>query len=120
MLFWSIPPAGGVVDEAALIRGIKSGRISDVVLDVFQDEPEVNRELLDLLTLATPHIAGYSLDGKANGTGMAVRAVSRYFNLGMDHWEADGITPPGQALLLGDAASEDQIGVALWNIPADL
>jgi erythronate-4-phosphate dehydrogenase len=96
---------GGVVSEEELIRGIKGGKISDAVLDVFRNEPEVDMELLNLLTLATPHIAGYSLDGKANGTGMAVRAVSRFFNLGMDAWEPEHITPPEQTLLLGDAAS---------------
>lgn len=96
---------GGVVSEEELIRGIKGSKISDTVLDVFRNEPEVDMELLNLLTLATPHIAGYSLDGKANGTGMAVRAVSRFFNLGMDTWEPEHITPPEQTLLLGEAAS---------------
>ena len=66
---------GDVVDESALKDAIKSGLISGAVLDVWHNEPEIDRELLSLVELATPHIAGYSADGKANGTAMAVEAV---------------------------------------------
>jgi erythronate-4-phosphate dehydrogenase len=63
------------VDEAALKEAIRTGRISGAVLDVWHNEPEIDRELLSLVDFATPHIAGYSADGKANGTAMAVEAV---------------------------------------------
>lgn len=60
---------GAVVEEAALIADIqRTGR--DVVLDVFEHEPVISAQLLDLVKLATPHIAGYSLEGKARGTQM--------------------------------------------------
>ncbi len=85
---------GEVVDEGALKQAITSEKISDAVLDVYRNEPDVDRELLDLLTLATPHIAGYSTDGKANGTTMSVRAVSRFFRLGLDTWEPEGLPVP--------------------------
>ena len=45
------------------------------MLDVWHNEPEIDRELLSLVDFATPHIAGYSADGKANGTAMAVETV---------------------------------------------
>jgi len=106
---------GPVVSEPDLVEGIKSGRISEAVLDVFEGEPVINPELHKMLTLATPHIAGYSLDGKANGTGMAVRAVSKHFGLGLDQWEAENITVPEQDQLLGDAASEDMYEI-LWEL----
>ena len=106
---------GGVVSEIELIQGISSGKLSDVVLDVFEGEPEVSKELLDVITLATPHIAGYSLDGKANGTGMAVRAVSKYFNLGLDHWQPDQIPLPEKTSLLGDAASHPN-NELMWEL----
>ena len=64
------------MDEAALKEAIVSGRISGTVLDVWHNEPEIDRELLSLVDYATPHIAGYSADGKANGTAMAVEAVA--------------------------------------------
>jgi erythronate-4-phosphate dehydrogenase len=113
---------GGVVSEKELIQGIFSGKLSDVVLDVFEGEPEVSKKLLDVLTLATPHIAGYSLDGKANGTGMVVRAVSKYFNLGLDHWQPDQIPLPGETTLLGDAASlpPNQLMWELYRVTYDV
>ncbi len=49
------------------------------ILDVWDNEPEIDRELLQMVDIGTPHIAGYSLDGKVNGTGMAVRAISKFF-----------------------------------------
>ena len=66
---------GDVVDESALKDAIREGRISGAVLDVWHNEPDIDRELLSLVDFATPHIAGYSADGKANGTAMAAEAV---------------------------------------------
>ena len=66
---------GDVVDESALKDAIRTGRISGAVLDVWHNEPDIDRELLSLVDFGTPHIAGYSADGKANGTAMAVEAV---------------------------------------------
>jgi len=106
---------GAVVSEADLIEGIRSKKLSEVILDVYEGEPVLNPELHELLSLATPHIAGYSLDGKANGTGMAVRALSKFFGLGLDEWEPSSITPPVQSQLLGDTASGDLYEV-LWNL----
>ena len=64
---------GPVVEETALIQDIqRTQRL--VVLDVFEHEPEISAELLALLALATPHIAGYSLEGKARGTQMIYQA----------------------------------------------
>ena len=52
------------------------------VIDCWEGEPEINRELLNKAVLGTPHIAGYSLDGKANGTVAALNATSEYFGWG--------------------------------------
>lgn len=68
---------GDVVDEPALKKAIIEGQISGAVLDVWHNEPEIDRELLSLVDFATPHIAGYSADGKANGTAMAVEVVAQ-------------------------------------------
>lgn len=106
---------GGVVDEKAMLKALGQGRLSGAILDVFEDEPQLDAELLEAVTLATPHIAGYSLDGKANGTMMAVRAVSRFFGLGLDHWQPDGIPGPEQPQLLGDASEEPQEKL-LWDV----
>lgn len=70
---------GGVVDERALIDLTERGGACAV--DCWEGEPEIDRELLQRSFVATPHIAGYSADGKWNGTTMAVRAVAKYFGL---------------------------------------
>ncbi|HPN83748.1 MAG TPA: 4-phosphoerythronate dehydrogenase PdxB [Victivallales bacterium] len=87
---------GEVVDSSALKRAIKDGIIRDAIIDVWEDEPDIDRELLALAKFATPHIAGYSTDGKANGTAMSVRAASKFFKLGLDGWFPEGVPLPSQ------------------------
>lgn len=70
---------GPVVEEVALIADIQKTQ-RQVVLDVFEHEPEISEELLDLIALVTPHIAGYSLEGKARGTQMIYDAFCQEFN----------------------------------------
>ena len=74
---------GEVIKTSALKDAIKGGKVSKTVLDVWENEPEINLELLNLVDFATPHIAGYSADGKANGTAVCVNAVNDLFNLGI-------------------------------------
>lgn len=71
---------GEVVEEKALIRN--RDRLSALVLDVWRDEPVINGRLLSLTDIATPHIAGYSVEGKANGTLMVIEAAARHFGIG--------------------------------------
>ncbi|MFW5726010.1 MAG: 4-phosphoerythronate dehydrogenase [Bacteroidota bacterium] len=87
---------GEVVQTEALITALQSSKLSGTVLDVWENEPNIDRQLVTLSALATPHIAGYSADGKANGTAMCVRAVSRFFNLGLDSWFPTNIPAPSQ------------------------
>ena len=67
---------GEVVDEAALLANLH--KLAAVVLDVWVGEPNINKELLQSAFIATPHIAGYSAEGKIKGTQMAVEAIRRY------------------------------------------
>ncbi|RYE35784.1 MAG: DUF3410 domain-containing protein, partial [Sphingobacteriales bacterium] len=69
---------GAVVEQSALMADITKTK-RQVVLDVFEFEPEISQELLHLLALATPHIAGYSLEGKARGTQMIYQAFCNQF-----------------------------------------
>lgn len=85
---------GEVVDNIALKNAMKKGLVADVVLDCWENEPEIDLELLAKVAIATPHIAGYSADGKANATTQSVQAVSRFFNLGLDNWQPSKL-PPG-------------------------
>lgn len=75
---------GGVVDEAALLDAFDHGLVREMVIDCWENEPEINEELLRKSIITTPHIAGYSADGKANATRMACQAVNRFFNLNID------------------------------------
>lgn len=61
---------GDVLDERALARVLDRGGLSACILDVWQHEPEIDAELLEKITLGTPHIAGYSVEGKLRGTQM--------------------------------------------------
>ena len=70
---------GELVVEEDLIRAIP--RLGPVALDTWCHEPDINRTLLDLVDIATPHIAGYTLQGKQIGTSLAIRAVARFFGL---------------------------------------
>ena len=70
---------GEVVDEQALIDA--SPKLGAIVIDTWNDEPDVNEELLDIADIATPHVAGYTFQGKQNGTAYAVRAVARHLGL---------------------------------------
>ncbi len=69
---------GEVVDNEALIKAIDEGKVCDAVVDTWEGEPNINRELLEKAIVATPHIAGYSADGKANATKMLLMAVADF------------------------------------------
>jgi erythronate-4-phosphate dehydrogenase len=85
---------GEVVKNDALKSSLKKKKIADCVLDVWEHEPDIDRELLGLVEIATPHIAGYSADGKANGTAMSVQAFSRFFGLDLDAWYPEKVPLP--------------------------
>lgn len=77
---------GEVVDTQALLQ---SGMA--YALDVWEHEPDIDRELLRRAEISTPHIAGYSLQGKANATSMAVNAIAERFGLPLRGWYPAGI-----------------------------
>jgi len=72
---------GAVADTQALKAAICRGRLQATVLDVWEGEPDIDTQLLEMVDLGTPHIAGYSLDGKITGLIMIYRAFCEYFRL---------------------------------------
>ncbi|MDD2594691.1 MAG: 4-phosphoerythronate dehydrogenase [Bacteroidales bacterium] len=70
---------GDIVDEHELLSHINL--LGGTVIDVWRNEPRINTALLLKADIATPHIAGYSRQGKINGTIAVVRAVARFFRL---------------------------------------
>ena len=85
---------GEVVVKESLKKAIRMGLVSGTVIDCWENEPDIDTVLLELIDLGTPHIAGYSKDGKANGTSMSVQAISRFFGLGIDDWECKDVELP--------------------------
>lgn len=72
---------GEVVDNMALLQAMKTGRVGNAVLDVWEGEPQLNLDLLHSVFIGTPHIAGYSADGKVNADNMVIDALCSHFGL---------------------------------------
>lgn len=70
---------GEVIDENALRGALNKGLIKDAVIDVWEHEPNIALDLLNRIFIGTPHIAGYSADGKANATRMTLEAFCKFF-----------------------------------------
>lgn len=81
---------GEVVDGQALSDALNKGLITDAIIDVWEGEPDIDTTLLNKVFVGTPHIAGYSADGKANATRMSLDALCRHFHLKGDYQ----INPP--------------------------
>ena len=102
---------GEVTETNAVKKAIKSGQISAFVCDCWENEPDLDLELLQLTEIATPHIAGYSKDGKAIGTLMSVQAINNYFGLGLENWKPSGVELPlnPEIIIDGTGLTEQQI-----------
>ena len=70
---------GEVVNDNALMQAVP--KLGAVAIDTWNNEPDINLELLDMVDIATPHIAGYSYQGKQNATALAVQAVAKFFGI---------------------------------------
>ena len=70
---------GEVIDNKALLNSFESGRKLNVVLDVWENEPDIDQALVPYIALATAHIAGHTVEGKARGTEMLYQQVCEQF-----------------------------------------
>ncbi len=84
---------GAVVETESLIKAINDGMVKFAIIDVWENEPNINTDLLKLSTIATPHIAGYSFDGKVNGTYQLYCALCRFLNR-EPTWDFKECLPP--------------------------
>ncbi|TQV67798.1 4-phosphoerythronate dehydrogenase [Exilibacterium tricleocarpae] len=102
---------GAALDNRALLERLVAGAELQVVLDVWEPEPALEPALLDRIALGTPHIAGYSMDGKVRGTEMVFEALCRYLGTvpPVPVAASDGVD---RRLLIDTAAP------ALWQIGA--
>jgi len=85
---------GEVIDNQALLKQAQTGNCPTLVLDVWENEPAIEQALLPFVTIATPHIAGYSLDGKARGTEMLYQALCQKINHSIQHQSEDFVVQP--------------------------
>ncbi len=104
---------GAVVDNYALLRALNTEKVGDAVMDVWEGEPRLNTALMLASFIATPHIAGYSSDGKANATRMIVEAVGKELGVTIDTSELVPPTPPVSTLSL--ARNSDPIVTAVLS-----
>ena len=82
---------GEVVVDKALRSALRNSRLSGAVLDVWNNEPAIDPELAEMVTFGTTHIAGYSVQGKANGSSMVVHALAQAYGLPLAGWYPEGI-----------------------------
>lgn len=93
---------GEVTETDDLIEALVGERLAGTVLDVWDREPEISIPLMHMAFIATPHIAGYSADGKANGTAMIVNSLSKTFKLPLRDWYPSGLPIPENPLMAID------------------
>ncbi len=85
---------GGVMETEAVKNAIQSGKLKAAVLDVWENEPVIDPELLDMTAIGTPHIAGYSYDGKVAGMIMIYKAFCEHFGLEATDQAGDFLPEP--------------------------
>ncbi len=72
---------GGVVDEKALLKALTENRVGDIIIDVWENEPEISQKVARKAFIKTPHIAGYSVQAKENASRIVSEALLKQFNL---------------------------------------
>lgn len=102
---------GEVIETQALREAISSGFITDAVIDVWEHEPDIDLSLLKEVFIGTPHIAGYSADGKANATRMALDAICKHFHIQAEY----EITPPEPTNRIIEASTYEDALLEIYN-----
>lgn len=103
---------GEVTDTAALKKTLFSGKLAGAVVDVWENEPDIDLELMRQTFIATPHIAGYSTDGKSNGTAIVVNSLCKHFGLPLENWYPDNVPAPERPLITIDNKGKSDEAIA--------
>ena len=106
---------GETTDTRALLQALDRGLIAQCCIDVWEHEPHIDLDLLDRCHIGTPHIAGYSADGKANATRMSLESLSRHFGLG----DVPTILPPPPPQRALSAASRAEALLSIYDPHTD-
>jgi len=113
---------GGAVETAALLDELNAARLR-AALDVWEQEPAINPALLAAVDQATPHIAGYSLEGRLRGTLMVYQALCRWRGIAVGEEDVDLLASryedagdvPGKAAIPGGGATLNQLVLAAYD-----
>jgi erythronate-4-phosphate dehydrogenase len=84
---------GAVVQTKSLKEAITEKRLPYTVIDVWENEPNIDPEILSMVTIGTPHIAGYSIEGKINAVRMVRETFCKYFNIDSSWDPMDELSP---------------------------
>ncbi len=106
---------GGVTCNTALKKAIKEEQVSGVVLDCWENEPNIDLELLKITEIATPHIAGYSADGKWNATQISIQNIIDYFKIDIKPNYQTLPSPKAPIIDLKGVQKDRQLAVAVWH-----
>jgi erythronate-4-phosphate dehydrogenase len=105
---------GKVVEQSALKNALKKEHLSRAVLDVWEGEPDIDKEMLEMVDIGTSHIAGYSYDGKVKGTRMVFDAICDFFSLDTE-WEVK-LPPPEVPYIEKIVNENDSFSEILFDI----
>jgi erythronate-4-phosphate dehydrogenase len=111
---------GPVVESEALKDAIQNCRITYSVLDVWEGEPNIDHELLQMVTIATPHIAGYSVEGKLKATEMTVNAVADFFNLPLKNRKPNSLSETQELFIECGGLTNQQVLQQVFKAVFDL
>lgn len=97
---------GEIVDTPALKTALSNNKVK-TILDVWENEPDIDQQVMNMSFISTPHIAGYSTDGKANGTSMIVKALCDFFELPLRNWYPSDVPSPLKPVINLDGTGKD-------------
>jgi erythronate-4-phosphate dehydrogenase len=110
---------GAVVDTDLLVAAIDDGTVGHAVIDTWENEPAYSRTLLDIASLGTPHIAGYSFEGKVAGTLTVYRKACHFLGVEPEWTPASLMPVPATATLHIEASGREDQEV-LWEIVSSI
>lgn len=105
---------GSIIDNEALKQAMKSGKVIDSAIDCWENEPDIDTELLEMCHIATPHIAGFSFDGKANAVKFVIEHLHDFFDLRIP-LKAPELPKPENGAIKVPAKCKDKIEAVLLH-----
>ncbi|MBO5659976.1 MAG: 4-phosphoerythronate dehydrogenase [Bacteroidaceae bacterium] len=102
---------GEVVDNHALLDALEKGLVRQAIIDTWEGEPHLNLNLLEKAFIGTPHIAGYSADGKANATQMVLTALCEWMGVPANFH----VAPPSLPDTFTAAADPEELALQLYD-----